>query len=347
LHPINDLKHLENTATTGILLVNLGTPDSPATGDVRRYLIEFLTDPRVIDIPPIQRQLLVRGIIGPFRAPKSAKSYREIWTAAGSPLLLNSQSQREGVAKLLGPGYQVELAMRYQNPSIASVLERFKGKRLKKLRVIPLFPQYASASTGSVHAEVMRIVSQWQVIPDIEFVNSYPTHPGMIAAFADLGGQMQPQSYDHILFSFHGLPERQLIKADAHNHCLKSASCCDVLGDHNHYCYSAQCHATAQAIAAALDIPRDRYTVTYQSRLGRTPWKRPYTSDVLKEMAETGKKRLLAFSPAFTSDCLETIFEIGEEYQEDFQKWGGEKLDLVPGLNDHPIWIQALADICK
>jgi protoporphyrin/coproporphyrin ferrochelatase len=338
---------LENTATTGILLVNLGTPDSPATGDVRRYLIEFLTDPRVIDIPAVQRHLLVRGIIGPFRAPKSAKSYREIWTKEGSPLLLNSQSQREGVAELLGPGYQVELAMRYQNPSITSVLERFKGKRLRKLRIIPLFPQYASASTGSVHAEVMRIVSQWQVIPDIEFVNSYPTHPGMIDAFADLARPMQPASYDHVLFSFHGLPERQLIKADAHGHCIKAADCCSVLSDKNHYCYSAQCHATAQALAAKLDIPKEKYTICYQSRLGKTPWVRPYTIDVIKELAESGKKRVLAFSPAFTSDCLETIFEIGEEYNEDFQKWGGEKMDLVPGLNAHPTWIAALADICK
>lgn len=338
---------MENTDTTGILLVNLGTPDSPATGDVRRYLVEFLTDPRVIDIPVVQRNLLVRGIIGPFRAPKSAKSYREIWTKEGSPLLLNSQAQRAGVAELLGPGYQVELAMRYQNPSIASVLERFKGKHLRKLRIIPLFPQYASASTGSVHAEVMRIVSQWQVIPDIEFVNSYPTHPGMIAAFAELARPMQPATYDHVLFSFHGLPERQLIKADAHGHCLQAKDCCSVLSDKNHYCYSAQCHATAQALAAALDIPPENYTICYQSRLGKTPWIRPFTIDVIQQLAESGKKRVLAFSPAFTSDCLETIFEIGEEYNEDFQKWGGEKIDLVPGLNGHPTWIAALADICK
>jgi ferrochelatase len=338
---------LENTATTGILLVNLGTPDSPETGDVRRYLIEFLTDPRVIDIPAFNRHLLVRGIIGPFRAPKSAKSYRAIWTKEGSPLLLNSQRQRDAVAQLLGPGYQVELAMRYQNPSIASMLERFKGKRLRKLRIVPLFPQYASASTGSVHAEVMRIVSQWQVIPDIEFLNSYPTDPGMIAAFADLARPMQPASYDHVLFSFHGLPERQLLKADAHGHCLQSADCCSVLDDRNAYCYSAQCHATAQAIAAALQIPKAQYTICYQSRLGKTPWKQPFTIDVIQQLAESGKKRVLVFSPAFTSDCLETIFEIGEEYKEDFQKWGGETLDLVPGLNAHPTWVAALAGICR
>jgi ferrochelatase len=341
------MKQLENTATTGILLVNLGTPDSPATKDVRRYLVEFLTDPRVIDIPVVQRNLLVRGIIGPFRAPKSAKSYREIWTSEGSPLMFYSQRQRDLVAAQLGPAYQVELAMRYQNPSLADVLDRFKGKHLRKLRVVPLFPQYASATTGSVHAEVMRIVSQWQVIPDIEFLNSYPTEPGMIEAFADLARPLQPSNYDHILFSFHGLPERQLVKADMHNHCLQSATCCETLTDRNHYCYSAQCTATAQAIAAQLGMQKSDYTVCYQSRLGKTPWKRPYTIDVIQSLADAGKKRLLVFSPAFTSDCLETIFEIGEEYKEDFHKMGGETLDLVPGLNSDPKWITALADICR
>ncbi len=332
---------------TGILLVNLGTPDSPATSDVRKYLVEFLTDGRVIDIPPIRRQLLVRGIIGPFRAPKSAKSYKAIWTEKGSPLMYISQELRDLVAVAMGDAYQVELAMRYQSPSIQSALEKFKGKFLKKIRVIPLFPHYASASTGSVHQEVMRILSTWQAIPQVEFVNSYPTDPGMIAAFVAQGRKHDLKTFDHVLFSFHGLPERQLISADEHNHCLKAENCCATWGEKNQYCYSAQCHATAQALAREFDLQPDQYTITYQSRLGKTPWKQPYTSDVIHDLAQQGKKRVLVFCPAFVSDCLETIFEIRVEYNEEFKAAGGEELVLVDGLNTSPLWVEALAGICR
>lgn len=341
-----EILHLE-AQKTGILLVNLGTPDSPATSDVRKYLVEFLTDERVIDIPTIQRQLLVRGIIGPFRAPKSAKSYKEIWTEEGSPLMIYGVQLREKIAKTLGEAYQVEFAMRYQSPSIASQLEKFKGKFLKKLRIIPLFPQYASASTGSVHEEIMRIVSKWQVIPDIEFVNSFPTNEGMIKAFAELGREKEPEKFDHILFSFHGLPERQLIKADAHNHCLKAEDCCLNWNEKNQYCYSAQCYATAQALAAELGITKADYSVSFQSRLGKTPWKKPYTIDLIHSMPSEGKKKVLVFCPAFVADCLETIFEIGVEYKEEFIEHGGEELVLVEGLNVNPTWVEALAGICR
>lgn len=332
---------------TGILLVNLGTPDSPATADVRKYLVEFLTDERVIDIPALQRNLLVRGIIGPFRAPKSAKSYREIWTKEGSPLMTISVALREKVAEALGDNYQVELAMRYQSPSIASALERFKGKFLKKLRIIPLFPQYASASTGSVHQEVMRLLSTWQAIPDVEFVNSYPTDPGMIQAFAELGRVQKPETFDHVLMSFHGLPERQLVKADTQNHCLKAKDCCQVWNEKNQYCYSAQCYATAQALAKELNLSSEQYTVCFQSRLGKTPWVKPYTSEVIHQMAKEGKKRLLVFCPAFVSDCLETIFEVRVEYNDEFKAAGGEEVVLVEGLNTHPTWVNALSGICR
>jgi ferrochelatase len=333
--------------TTGILLVNLGTPDSPSTADVRKYLVEFLTDERVIDIPAIRRNLLVRGIIGPFRAPKSAKSYQQIWTQEGSPLLTISKNLRDAVAKTLGDAYQVELAMRYQNPSIASALDRFKGKYLRKLRVIPLFPQYASASTGSVMQEVMRLLSTWQAIPDVEIVNSFPTNAGMIAAFAELGGAHAPATFDHVLMSFHGLPERQLVKADTHNHCLQAADCCARWDDRNQYCYSAQCYATARAIAQELGLAPEAYSVSFQSRLGKTPWRKPYTSEVIHALAQQGKKRVLVFCPAFVSDCLETIFEVRVEYNEEFQRLGGQEIVLVDGLNTHPTWVNALADICR
>lgn len=331
---------------TGILLVNLGTPDSYRTADVRRYLTQFLTDGRVIDIPAFPRQLLVRGIIGPFRSPKSAATYKEIWTDEGSPLLFISEKLRDGVAELLGDEYQVELAMRYQNPSVESILNRFKGQVLKKIKVIPLFPQYASATTGSVHQEVMRLVSQWQTIPDIEFVNSYPVNEGMIETFIERGKEHNLEEYDHILFSYHGLPERQLVKADEGNHCGQSKECCFVRDEKNFYCYGAQCYSTSYAIVEGLNIPKDKYTVCFQSRLGKQPWKQPYTVEVIEELAKKGVKKILVFCPAFTADCLETIFEIGEEYAEDFEKWGGEELTLVEGLNTHPRWIRAVADMC-
>lgn len=330
---------------TGILLVNLGTPDSPATSDVRKYLKEFLLDPRVIDIPAIPRNLLVRGIIAPFRAPKSAKSYKAIWSEKGSPLMYYSQRAAELLQEALGDAYIVKLAMRYGQPSLPSVLATFEKSGIQRLRVIPMFPQYASATTGSVHQRVMEIVSHWQTIPDIEFVNSYPDHSLLIETFADNGRAQMPDNYEHIIFSFHGLPQRQLIKADQHNYCQKQAKCCENYGAHNQFCYGAQCQLTARSIAEKLNIPRDKYTVCYQSRLGKTPWIQPYTSVILEELAHKGIKNVLVFSPAFVADCLETIFEIGTEYQEEYEEMGGEKVQLVPSLNENPKWIATLADL--
>lgn len=330
---------------TGILLVNLGTPDSPAVSDVRKYLKEFLLDPRVIDIPAIPRNLLVRGIIAPFRAPKSAKTYRAIWTENGSPLMHYSRRMAELLQEAVSEEYVVRLAMRYQSPSIATVLQEMEKMGLDKIRVIPLFPQYASATTGSVHQKVMEVVGQWQTIPTIEFVNSYPDHPGMISTFVAQASHFDVANFDHILFSFHGLPVRQLIKADFNKHCQQAKGCCETLTSANSACYGAQCHQTAHAIAAKLGITRDQYTVCFQSRLGKTPWIQPYASETIEALAHAGKKRVLVFSPAFVADCLETIFEIGVEYQEEFEKAGGEKIQLVASLNDHPNWIEALKDL--
>lgn len=338
---------LSESLKTGILLVNLGTPDSPATADVRRYLKQFLLDPRVIDIPALPRNLLVRGIIAPFRSPKSAKTYRHIWTKEGSPLLVISQKLAIALQEKLGSEYHVELAMRYQNPSLESVLNKFKGKAIRKLKVIPLFPQYASATTGSVHEEVMRILGKWQTIPPVELVNSYHDLPGMIAAFAANGRAKGIDNYDHVLFSYHGLPQRQLLKADEQAHCLKAKDCCATLGEKNRFCYSAQCHATTAALVGELGLTEGQYTTTFQSRLGRAEWIRPYTSDVIHDLAKKGLKRLLVFCPAFTADCLETIFEIGEEYREEFIEAGGEELTLVESVNTHPLWVEGLAGLAK
>lgn len=330
----------------GILLINLGTPDSPSVSDVRRYLDQFLMDERVIDISKLGRTLLVKGIIVPFRGPKSAKTYQKIWTKEGSPLMVYTEKAARLLQQQLGDEYLVALGMRYQNPSIESALEILKKAAVDSIKVIALFPQYASATTGSVHQKVMELVSKWQNIPPVSFVNSFYDHPGIIKIFADNARKHQPDTYDHFIFSFHGLPQRQLIKADeTKTTCLQSGDCCARITDNNKFCYSAQCHQTARLIAAELNIPADKYTVTFQSRLGKEPWVQPYTSETIHNLAHKGIKRLMVFSPAFVADCLETIYEIAEEYDIEFKDLGGEHLQLVESLNTHPEWINVMAEL--
>jgi ferrochelatase len=333
----------------GVLLINLGTPNSASTADVRTYLNEFLMDPRVIDINPVLRTLLVRGIIVPFRAPKSAKLYRKIWSdTTGSPLMHYSILQQEALTARLGDEYIVELAMRYQNPSIESALQRLKDALVDDIQVIALFPQYASASTGSVYDKVMELLMEWPTKPTISFVNSFHDNELMIATFAENGRKYDPEKFDHILFSFHGLPQRQLIKADhTHQHCLKVNDCCQTLTDANKFCYSAQSHHTAQLIAQKLNIPKEKYTICFQSRLGNDPWVQPYTSEIVAKLAKEGKKSLLVFCPAFVADCLETVYEVTTEYGDEFKALGGERVQLVESLNDAPMWIDALEKMVR
>jgi ferrochelatase len=331
----------------GILLVNLGTPDSPSTPDVRKYLTEFLMDERVIDIHPVMRTLLVKGIIVPFRSPKSAKLYQKIWDdKLGSPLMFFSKMQQKLLQKRLGAAYQVELAMRYQSPSVEQALDALRSSGIDSIRVIPLFPQYASATTGSVYQKIMTTISKWPVIPELSFVDYFYNNELMIEAFANNGIACKLQSYDHVLFSFHGVPLRHLRNAGCSlNHEHGENQCSENLTGSNKFCYTAQCYRTAQLIAGRLGLPRNKYSVSFQSRLGNDPWIQPYTSQTITELALAGKKRVLVFCPAFVSDCLETIYEIGIEGQETFSKAGGELLQLVPSLNDSPTWIEALADL--
>jgi ferrochelatase len=333
----------------GVLLVNLGTPDSPTTADVRKYLDEFLMDGRVIDVNLVWRAALVKGIIVPFRGPKSAKLYKEIWSdSTGSPLLYYSIRQAELLQEKLGEEYHVELAMRYQSPSIESALKKLKDAQVESIRVLPLFPHYASASSGSVIEKVMELISKWQTIPNISFINSFHDNEDMIETFAENARQYQPDSFDHILFSFHGLPQRQLINSDHSGvHCLKKENCCSSLNENNKFCYSAQCHDTASLIAGKLGIPRDKYTICFQSRLGKDPWVKPYTSEVIKELAGKGVKSLLVFCPAFVADCLETVYEVTVEYGDEFKALGGETVQLVESLNDKPLWIEAMEQLVK
>lgn len=327
----------------GVLLINLGTPDSPRTPDVRKYLREFLMDGRVIDIPAAPRFALVNGIIAPFRAPKSAKEYKKLWTEEGSPLLYHSENVARGLQEMLPPEYHVALAMRYQSPSIPSVLEKLKAMKLEKIIVLPLFPQYASSTVGSAHQRVMELVSKWLIIPKMVLIDTYAAHPKVIQTFAENGKKyMAEQDFDHVIFSYHGLPQRHLKKE---SDTCKIGNCCNNYGQHNRLCYRAQCFETSRHLAAALDLKDEDYTVCFQSRLGNDPWITPYTEDVIEELAEAGKKSVLAFSPAFTADCLETTVEVGEEYKELFEEKGGEHWQLVESLNSSPTWIEGLKEI--
>ena len=333
---------------TGVLLVNLGTPDAPRRKEVGRYLVQFLMDRRVVDYNWLARTLLVRGIIAPLRAGKSAKAYREVWTENGSPLKYYGYQLAEGVARILGDDFHIELAMRYQNPSIASALDKLIATGVDEIIVFPLFPQYAGATTGSIHEEVMRLLATRENFPKLHFVSNYYDHPEMIAIFANNARKFDLNSYDHYIFSYHGLPVRQLKRADASGqHCARKEGCCQQLSTVNQFCYSAQCHATTRALIAQLGLDQAKCTTTFQSRLGPEEWAKPYTSSVIESLAKRGAKRLLVFSPAFVADCLETIVEIGSEYQEEFEEMGGEKIDLVPSLNDDPKWIELVARMVK
>lgn len=339
---------MTNKKHVGVLLVNLGTPDLPVRSAVYRYLKQFLLDRRVIDIPAIPRNILVRGIIAPFRSGSSAKLYREVWTDEGSPLLLYGVRLKKLLQERLDDNFTVALGMRYQNPSIKSALDELMDKQVDEILVMPLFPQYASATSGSVIDEVMRIMRKDDTIPPVKFINSFHDNDKMIEVFARNAKKFDLDSYDKILFSYHGLPQRQLRKGDrTKKHCLKVDNCCSTLCSDNKFCYSAQCHATTDAIVQKLGLKKDQYETCFQSRLGKDPWTQPYTISLIEEIAKNDGKRILVFSPAFVADCLETLVEISVEYQEEFEEMGGDHIDLVPSLNDDPLWIEAVEDIIK
>ena len=338
---------------TGLLLCNLGTPDDPSPSAVRRYLREFLSDPRVLDIHPLGRWALLNLVILPTRPRKSAAAYQLIWgrdgAGAGSPLLRHGLDLAAAVRARLGDGWAVELGMRYQSPSIASALDKLRAAGADTVVVFPLYPQYSSSSTGSSVEEVFRLAGQAWVTPSLSFVEPFYDDPEFIDAFAAQGAPViAEQKPDHVLMSFHGLPERHMHKADTSGkHCLASAGCCDRIVEANRHCYRAQCFATARALAARLGLADGTWSVSFQSRLGRTPWIRPYTDVVLPELAVAGKKRVAVFCPAFVADCLETLEEIGIRARRDFTAAGGESLTLVPSLNASPRWIDAVVSLTR
>lgn len=333
---------------TGVLLIQLGTPDSPSTSDVRRYLTEFLNDPRVIDIPYLSRKLLVNGIIVPFRAPKSAKIYKKLWEHGNgvSPLLTHTQSvQRLLSERLKNDNVTVEMAMRYQNPSMDSVLERMRKANYEQIIIIPLFPQYASASSGSAIEKAMQIIRKWWVIPEISIVSQFYDHPAYIDSIVERAKAFNLPDYDHVLFSYHGLPERQVDKVYNEGLC-SDHDCESEITEENKFCYKATSFATTRLLAEKLGLKESDYTVCFQSRLDEK-WLKPFSDKVVEEQGKKGAKKLLAFSPAFVADCLETIIEIGDEYQEIFEENGGEKVQLVPSSNDHPRFVDCLEDLVR
>jgi len=332
---------------TAVLIINLGTPDSPSVADVRKYLREFLMDARVIDIPFWRRFLLINFVIAPFRAPESAKGYHELWTSQGSPLKVYGMELEGLLQQALGADFQVKLAMRYQSPSIRSVLSHFKGKGFKQLIVIPLYPQYASSSSGSTMEEVMNVIKGWEVIPEIRLISQFFDHPLFIKSLVEIGKKyMVQERYDHYLFSYHGLPEHHILKSSCEHYC-RLGDCCSVYNNKNQYCYRAQCFETTRLLVNGLGIKKEDYTVCFQSRLGKTPWIKPYTDEIIKQLVGRGTKKVLTFSPAFVADCLETTIEIGVEYKKLFLEHGGERWQLVESLNVNPLWVECLKQMVK
>lgn len=334
---------MDNSKKTAVILVNVGTPDEPKVGAVRRYLFDFLNDRRVIDLPLIPQKILVNLIIVPFRAPKSTKLYEMLWTPEGSPLIVNAEKNRVKLQEALGDDYQVFTAMRYQNPAIKKVLHQIRDERFGKLIVIPVFPQYASSTTGTVAQFVSREVAKWTVIPEMHFVSQFYDHPTFVKAFTERIKSYQPETYDHIIFSYHGLPNRQVDKV--HPEISSTVCTCKKeLPTHGKYCYKATCYQTTRLLADSLKLKSGDYSVSFQSRLTKN-WLKPFTDELLIKKAKEGSKRILVVAPAFVADCLETTVEIGVEYQDLFVAHGGEKVQLVESLNDHPLWVETLKEL--
>ncbi|MGQ7869513.1 ferrochelatase [Sunxiuqinia sp. sy24] len=331
---------MDNSKRTAVLLVNVGTPDEPKVPAVRRYLFEFLNDRRVIDLPLIPQKLLVNLIIVPFRAPKSTKLYQMLWTPEGSPLLVNALKNRDKLQEALGDDFQVFAAMRYQNPHLRKVLHKVRDQRFGRLIVIPVFPQYASSTTGTIAQFVSKEIARWTVVPELRFVSQFYDNPTFIKAFTERIKEYRLESYDHIVFSYHGLPNRQVDKV--HPEIASTECTCEqALPEHGKYCYKATCYETTRLLAKSLNLKPEDYSVSFQSRLTKN-WLKPFSDQLVIQKAKEGVKRILFVAPAFVADCLETTVEIGVEYQELFEEHGGEKIQLVESLNDHPRWIETL-----
>jgi ferrochelatase len=323
----------------GLLLINLGTPDSPDSTAVRRYLAEFLTDKRIIDLPALLRYPLVYLSILPFRPKQTAKAYQAIWTEKGSPLLTHSINLQTKLAAQLGENWQVALGMRYGKPSIANALNELAGCR--NLIILPLYPQYSSAATGSSIERVLQLIARKNTSPSLTIIRDFYQFSGFIDAQAALIKPYLAQA-DFLLLSYHGVPERHLKRTGCRQICDKD---CLELNQNNHDCYKAQCYATTRALIKKLDLSAGQYATAFQSRLGKTPWIKPYTDEILPQLAQKGVKRLAITCPSFVADCLETLEEIGIRAREQWQELGGEQFTLIPCVNSSDLWVNSLVNL--
>ncbi len=325
---------------TAIILSNTGTPDDASVAAVRRYLKQFLGDKRVITMPAWLRKLLVNGIIVPFRAPRSARLYQKVWTEKGSPLLSYSQSLRQKLQQQLGDEFDVLLGMRYGNPSLESALQTVQQKNYPNLILAPLFPQYASSTTGSITELVHHTLHKWNNIPALKTIAPFFENERFIENVAENIRKNNPDNYQHILFSYHGLPLRHVRathqgKDCTHFHCTKE------MNHQNVFCYQAACYATTKLLARKLNLRESDYSVCFQSRFS-TSWLSPFTDEVIVKKARQGVTSLLITSPSFVTDCLETIIELGDEYKSLFLENGGQEFQWVESLNDQTNWVSTL-----
>jgi protoporphyrin/coproporphyrin ferrochelatase len=328
---------------TGVLLLNLGTPQHHNVAAVRRYLRQFLTDPRVIELPGILRWFLVHGIIAPFRAKQSAHAYKKIWREEGSPLLLYSEAIRSELEQHLGSNYVVALGMRYGKPNIATAIQQLHKAQVQQIVVLPLFPQYASAATGSALQQALQTIARYKVIPNLQVIKDFFQNRYYINALATSILPFIHKDYDFILMSYHGLPERQMVHQEYTNCNMQEA--CPAINEYNRNCYRAQCYQTSRLLAQNLGISADKWGVAFQSRLGKLPWIQPYTDDILQSLRQRGVTKLVVCCPSFVADCLETLEEIGIRARAQWQSLGGAEFTLVPCLNSSPQFISALAKI--
>lgn len=326
---------------TTVLLVNLGSPDSPSVSDVRRYLREFLSDARVLDSSWLVRQFVLNVFILPFRPTKSAEAYRSIWSSEGFPLILTSRRVQALLREKVDE--PVELAMRYGHPSIPDVVRKILRNGVERMLLIPLYPHYAMSSYETVVERVKEVLAREKARVQLKVLPPFYDDPYYITALVEASRPHLKEEYDHLLFSFHGLPERHLrISDSSKSHCLVTANCCATPHPAHATCYRFQVFRTVQAFVKRMGIAETKYSIAFQSRLGRDPWLKPYTDQEIERLAERGIKRLAVLSPAFVSDCLETLEELGLRGRETFLAAGGQSYTLVPCLNDHPLWIEAL-----
>jgi ferrochelatase len=340
-------------AVTGVLLINLGTPSEPDPESVGRYLKQFLMDKWVIDVPWLLRWFLVNVVIVPRRKHASSALYKTIWTQQGSPLLVHTKNLAARVTEAMGAQFPVAYAMRYGAPSIESGLRELFKKGVSEILVFPLYPQYAESTTRSSLEEceqiARRLESELGQKMRLRSVSPFYSHPEFLAANLAVHKEtLSEKQFDHMLFTFHGLPERHIQRTDlTANHCLKNESCCAQVAKQNQDCYRAQCFATARALAQTLNLSRETWSVSFQSRLGRAEWIKPYTEDVIRNLASRGVKRLAVAAPSFTADCLETLEEIAVRGAEAFHDAGGEEFIAVPCVNSHPRWVQAVTTLIR